>query len=543
MTDDLTQLSEGEFQDLLGELALEQEADRKENQLIYYQPVSETAAKMHESTATYVGIGGGNGSSKTESALVEIIALATGVFPESQRDVFRKKFRGPIMCRIIVESLINVLIPIILPKLMWWKWTGVGSQGSDKGHWGWVPKNCLKDGKWDKSWHAQNRLLTLLCRDPDDPSIVLGESVIQFNSHDQDATDFASGDFHVVMSDEPTKYAIWLENQARTMRVNGRMFMVMTWPDDPAIPVDWIFDELYEKGVPGPNKSPDHDWFVFDTRENEHLDQGSIAKQMENWSEDVRKVRIEGGTIRFSNRIHPLFTDKQDAWCFRCGRTVFLHDSKCRCGSEEVTPLCHVVTFDHSQIWPVIFCIDPHPRKPHMFAWVQVTPEDDLMMVAEGEIDGDPGDLKKMVDQIENEMGLNVQLRLMDPNMGRSPASAQRNITWQDEFDTAKLFCELADPSEVGRMRVNEYLKPDPHTYRPRLVFHPRCKNAIYQMKRYTWADFKKTLEKDQKQKPREKYDDYPAILRYVMNSDPDFSGLHMGAPVIRRLGTRQGAY
>src|SRR5690606_7905222 len=97
-------------------------------------------------------------------------------------------------------------------------------------------------------------------RDPDDPNHVLGESFIQFCSHDQDPADFASGDYEIVLHDEPTKYAIWIENKARTMRVDGRMMMAMTWPDDPAIPVDWIFDELYEPGSPGPLKSPEHEW-------------------------------------------------------------------------------------------------------------------------------------------------------------------------------------------------------------------------------------------------------------------------------------------
>jgi hypothetical protein len=61
--------------------------------------------------------------------LVEIIALATGVFPKDHREKFKPKFRGPVACRIIVESLTTVLEPVILPKLQWWKWTGVGEQG------------------------------------------------------------------------------------------------------------------------------------------------------------------------------------------------------------------------------------------------------------------------------------------------------------------------------------------------------------------------------------------------------------------------------
>ena len=76
-----------------------------------------------------------------------------------------------------------------------------------------------------------------------------------------------------ILHDEPTKLAIWTENQARTMRVNGRMMLAMTWPDDPSIPVDWIFDEIYEKAQPGAGKSPHHDWIELSTRANRNLDQ------------------------------------------------------------------------------------------------------------------------------------------------------------------------------------------------------------------------------------------------------------------------------
>ena len=38
----------------------------------------------------------------------------------------------------------------------------------------------------------------------------------------------------------------WRENEARVMRVDGRMMLAMTWPDDPSINVDWLYNEVYE---------------------------------------------------------------------------------------------------------------------------------------------------------------------------------------------------------------------------------------------------------------------------------------------------------
>ena len=178
-----------------------------------------------------------------------------------------------------------------------------------------------------------------------------------------------------------------------------------------------------------------------------------------------------------------------------------------------------------------------------MFCWAQIDPADDIWIVAEGQIDGDPLEVRECVDGIEEGLALLTAQRLMDPNMGASPASARRGVNWQDEFSEAGLMCDLADDHDVGRSRVNEYLKPDPDTLRPRLHIHERCSNCIAHMKRYSWDEFRHGAERDLKQKPRDKYDDYPSMLRYLMNYQPSFKILHQGHPIITRPGTRKGAY
>lgn len=522
-----------------------QQEDRRENNLLYYKPAHDACWKVHESNAKVMAVGGGNGSSKTETTIAHLMMLATGIIPNEPRirAAMLPKFKGSVKIRIVVESLTTVLHPIILPKLKWWVWTGLHPQGGDKGHWGWIPKTSLKGGSWEKSWSEKLRTLTVICRDPEDPDKVIGESSIQFMSHDQDPSDFASGDFDHVLHDEPPSYAIWTENQARTMRVNGTMYLAMTWPDDPSIPVDWIFDEVYEKGRDGPNKAPDVEWIELDTRNNPHLDQDAILAQMGKWSHEMRTVRIQGQPIRFSNRVHPLFTDLDTWWCFNCGRIILPIEEKCDCGSSNICEFNHVRDFQVAQNWPGIFVLDPHPRKPHMFLWALVDPSDDIWVVQDGELDDEPSELRAYIEEMEESLGINTQVRLIDPNMGRSPASAFRNITWKDEFDRAKLMCDLADDSDVGRGRFNEYLKPDPHTLRPRIHFHPRCQASIYQTKRYVWDDHRRKQEKDLKQKARQKYDDYPTMIKYLLNSEPTFNFLHHGAPVITRGGTRRGAY
>lgn len=480
-------------------------------------------------------------SSKTETVLVEMCIRATGIIPLSLRDVWpREKFRGPINCRVVVQGFTTTLENAILPKLQHWKWTGhrTWEEAPDKGHWGWIPKNRLINGEWDKSWRAKTRTLTVLCHHPDTGEY-LGQSTIQFFSHDQDPEEFASAQCHFVMLDEPPRLSIFRENQARVMASGGTLCLAMTWPDDPEIPVDWIHDEIYERGQPGPQKDPDIDWFELWTERNDSLDQASIARMAEKWSPEMRAVRLQGKPIRFKNRVHPLFTATERLWCFRCHDvTAPGENGSCvRCEGTDLELFTHASEFEADPRWPTVFLLDPHPRKPHMFSWVQIDTFDDWWQVAEGQVEGDPTDVRQYVDEVEGSLGLRVGLRLMDPNMGGSRWSgAHDGISWQDEFEQAGLRCDLADDSGVGRKRINTLLKPDDRTRRPRIQIHQqRCPVTIQQMQRYVWDDFRASLEKDQKQVPKTKNDDFPTLLKYLANADPTFRFLQVGPQVVRR--------
>jgi hypothetical protein len=123
-----------------------------------------------------------------------------------------------------------------------------------------------------------------------------------------------------------------------------------------------------------------------------------------------------------------------------------------------------------SQRWPTVFVLDPHPRKPHMGIWAQILPDDDIQIVEEMELDADPADLRDHIFAVERAYSMRIADRIMDPNMGLSPASSQRGVTWLDEFANVGLNFALADDSDVGRGRINEYLRPDKRTLRPRLL-------------------------------------------------------------------------
>ena len=523
---DPASLTDEELLEFTNRLVLLTETDRKQNALHYYKPANDTIAKIHTLTCGTIGIFGGNGSGKTEHALVEGIIRCTGQIPESLRDIYPKaKLKGPIHMRVVCESLTTVLDPIILPKLQYFAWSGLLPQGGEQGHWGWIPKHCLLQGDWKKSYDKRLRILTVIYRNPDTGKPE-GTSTIQFMSYDQDSSDFASGDLQYCLHDEPPTYEIWKENRARVMRggQGSTLLISMTWPDNPATPVDWLFDEVYDKGTPGPDKDDDIEIINIFTTSNPHLDQDSVTKRAGQMSQLEKNTRIYGLPIRFSNRIHPDFTDVVRHWCYGCGGMCMLtNGATCAsCGEDNISDFCHVEPLTPNPAYPMFCVLDPHPRKPHMLCWIQVTPNSDYEVIAEVLVPGGAEDVRDAVKAIEERLRPRVLYRLMDPNMGASPSGAVREVTWQMEFDTVGLHFDLADDSDVGRARLNTLLKADAYFRRPRFRISSECKTSIFQMKRYVWADHAKADRVDIKQTPLQKNDDFPTMFKYLLNRLPD---------------------
>ncbi len=505
--------------------------DRKQNALLYYRPVSDQAKRIHLSTARNIAVFGGNRSSKTESCLVDLVVQMTGMVPFGLRGVYPwEKVKCPGNYRIVVESLTTTLEQIILPKLQFWHWDGVDEPGGARGHWGWIPKRFLIGEDWTKSWSKGTSVLRLSCG-----------CICQFMSHSQDPSDFASGMFHAILHDELPKKAIWNENRARLMGTSGRLYLAMTPPDDAGIAVDWVYDELYEPGQPGPLKDPDVDAITLFTEHNPNLDQSEVQKRAAEMTESDREVRLHGRFLTLSNLIHPLFSTELQWWCFTCNtRLIAVADGKCpRCENTNIGQYRHIDEyFQYRENYPVVMVLDPHPRKKHCLAWIAVDPADDAIQVSELEIDAEPVGVKAAVDRLEEDLRLQVCRRIMDPNMGESPARAdKRNVTWRREFATAGLLCDLAkDSFATGKSRINEALQPDSKTRQPRMRMTPACPRTAFQFARYSWDEWARYTQdqRDPKERPKPKHDDFPAIWRYFMNGGFTFDGLRMGGQVIR---------
>lgn len=531
-----------DIRELARQLDITRETSRRENQLLYYEPVSKHAIDFHCSMAPQRVALGGNGSSKSETQLVDIVMEMTGQVPISLDDVYpTKKLRPPINARIVVQSLTSTWEQAIKPKLQWDRWTGLGD--GKTGHWGWIPKRFLKNGKWEDSWSAQYRTLTLV-----------NGSTLQVFSHDQETQDFASASVHRIGFDEGPKHAIYRENLLR-LREGGYVSIAMTPPDDEskAWTAAWVYDEVYQRGLPGPGKDPDIDAFTFHTEDNRFISQETIATLVKGLTPMQREVRLHGAFMHLGGRIYSTYTDRPQTWCFGCNQATIVlksdNDSTCgTCGGTSLADYCHFVEpFETAFSWPCIMALDPHPRKPHTIAWFVVSPSDELYQVAELEVDDEPCVVRDMVADREQSLGLSVVRRLIDPNMGNSPSGTtnKRGRSVRDEFDAVGLRCDLADDNrETARARLRALLKPDSRTKAPRFYIFTTCPKSNYMWNRYVWGEWATSASHDKNPKalPAELNSDYPGLAQYVANSNPTFAGLHYGNQRIMKKG-RRAAY
>ena len=530
---------------LAEQVAATQAALRKERALLFYRPVNKEAERYHLSVKKYQTLVGGNRSSKSETQLVELAIQMTGIVPYSLEGKYpREKIRPPIRARLTVESLTNTWAPVIRPKLQWNQWIGPGDPGGPKGHWGWIPRHMLLKGRWDESWSEKERTLTLT-----------NGSTCQIMSFDQDVGDFSGSSMHFLPHDEGPPHSIYRENRMRSLDVQGRLSIAFPPPDDTSASWDaaWIYDELYNPGLPGPNQDPDKDSFTLFTEANPYLLMEEIEKVSKDLTPQQREVRLFGRFMHLGGRVYTIYADRPQWWCFACNSIALNVDGKCStCQNKNGVVFQHMIDPDKEGDYvykcPIVYLLDPHPRKPHMMAWVAITPSDDWIVVKEMEVDGEPEIVRDKVFDFEKQFDLNIAKRIIDPNMGRSRAhnAGKRDITVAEEFSAVGIRCDdsVSDNFIVGKNRVTAMLRPDPRTREPRFKIFSSCRKSNYQMTRFSFDEWTRysSDEKDSKPVPRQMHDDFPKLFGYLANSNVTYAGLKMGAQVWKR-GKRVGAY
>jgi len=514
---------------------------RQENQLLFFEPVNdnEETKKIWSSHATQIFVTGGNRSSKTDTLLARLCAEMTGIIPIwAEKFGWKSLFQPPVHTRLILRSMTNTW-PLIRPKLQWNQWNGFDKT---KGHWGWIPKHLLINESWDDSWSAKERILCLK-----------NGSTLQLMSHENEVEDFSGGSFHIIQIDEGLVWAKYRENLLRILDTHGFLMIGMTPPDDEAAAWDaaWMYNEIYQKGLEGVEKDGTIDSFTLFTENNRILSKEVISEVIRGLTPNQREARLYGKFLHLSGRIYKTYTDRQQWWCFECNDYILTFDNKCStCNSNNICLVCHYIEpFEVPYNWPVVFVLDPHPRKPHAMAWYAINPSNDWFQIGELQLDADPTEVRLKVNDYEESHNFRIAKRLIDPNMGASPsAGGKRSVTVRDQFDAAGLRCDLADDNrDTARTYIKEMLAPDYKTRKPRLQVFNTCRVTNFQMKNYSWDEWTRYShdERNSKPIPKDLHSDFPTCLGYFANMRPTFYGLHSESHIINRItaGTERGIY
>lgn len=503
------------------------------------------AKRVHESMASEIAIVGGNRSSKTDTMMAELAIRMTGHVPVSLESVYpREKFATlPIRARVVCNSLTDTLEPVIKPKLRWDQWNGVGDPKDGRGHWGWIPQSCLKGGTWEKAYSEKYRTLSVSVDNfwtGSDGSTrsVRGTSTCQFLSYDQDITAFSGSSMHWVGHDELPQSDIYRENRLRTLDVRGQILTAFTPPDEigqARADVSLFYDEVYE---PGRLLKPGFETIVLHTEANRILDPVAIAELAAKLTDEQREVRLHGNFLHLSGVIYSLFTQGESVWCFRCQKKIVPVAGQClTCHGDDIETFSHVI--DAHAVpnnWPIVMVIDPHPRKADAIGWFAITPSDDIVMVAEGECSGTAADVWRYVQTQEDRLGLYTRKRLMDPNIAvETNDKMGRGWTIKRAYDEVGLRCELAnDEINTGIQNVQDLLKPDQRTRRPRFRTFRSNQKFIYGMSHWSWDEWSRGGDKEPKEKVRDKAKDFPDLVRYLANDKPSYRRYTLGAQIVR---------
>jgi hypothetical protein len=516
--------------------------DQRENQILYYRPAQKDAAKLHRSVAREFATQGGNKSSKTGTMLADAVMQMIGLpdyVPAWLRPTYPKeKLRGhPIRVRLVVTSLLSAWDANLKQKLQWFHWNGKlnedGWPGDPRfGHWGFVPRDCLIDGDWDKSWSEKHRILQLV-----HPMTKEKWSTLEVMSHSQDLEDFNQGAYHLIVEDEIPPEEIHRANKIRAMEMSGQILTGGTPSDDRtnAVIEAWFFDQILAPGLEGSNPG-EVEAVVFWTEHNRTLSAEDIAFVAKGLTPEQRRARLHGEAIHLSGLIIKGFTEKPKTWCFVCVGPTYVVNERCEsCGTTDLVTYAHVwddadVPWPGPARWPVLFYMDPHQSKPTACAWFKVDPQDNLWQIAEAEIQGDAATVKREVEGLEAEHGWMPLWRKGDPKITAQTNQFAREVDGQP-FNIARAFEEVGfdfEPANtnftVAIERIEQALRPNPLTRTPRFRVHRSCARTVYQLTHFTWVPPSRTGA--MKEQPSKLHSDFPAVVRY----------LHMDEPTWRQL-------
>jgi|SRR5579864_532687 len=314
-------------------------------------------------------------------------------------------------------------------------------------------------------------------------------SVIYLRTYDQGYEKAEGKDYDLVWCDEPPNRQIYTAIFRGLVATRGRLVIAATLLNE-----TWLYDEL---------RQPFVRVFEASMYDNPWLDAEGRANYDALLTEEEREIRISGKPSSLTGRIYPSFVD----------RAPFVISDEPRVWDVKT-----------ERPYPIVMGVDPHERKPMYVEWGWLTPENKIIWFDWALIPS--GRLSEMFEELSRREATHTSptsIVVMDPNRG--VARQMDGLSWQEEFEKHDYEVILGmDDLNIGHSKLREMLS----TTEPQMVWMERCRGyggPIYQMERYSWDNYAPRLafEKGQKEKPKQRYKDFPDIHRYVACANLDY--------------------
>lgn len=493
----LEHLTEDEVDELLGLL----DSINVEKTFLDFEPHAAQEIFM-TSDAQETLFFGANQIGKTEALLCVVLMFATGEYPAW----FPVERRMPIpnRGRLSGPDLKNWVMEIIEPKL---------ARLLDR-------KKYLLPGVMGWKYSPQTKSVDQLC--------FKNGSVIDLMSYQQEQISFESWTGNWAAFDEPPPRDMYIATVRGLAALNGKTFLSLTPLTQP-----WI-GQLVEqcKDI--------KDFYGKTYREGtSYIDIGDGRRYATKVrivhsvaSENLphlnhRQMHCGGltpeGLAFFKSTLKP---DEVGARLF--GEFVHLQGLIYKELQDDV----HIISDDAVPSIGSVYCVlDPADAKPHAVAWFRVDPMGTIFCIKTCYVQGNLDVLARNIKQIEQDMNLVTDVRLIDPQKGHTP-TAVSGATWQEELDQRGLYFETDVNNDIplGHQKVKAALsydttKPMDETNRPKLYFARQGASAmIFSLHNYIYQIGKqRNNNASMYEKPEERYKDLPDCLRYLIMFGAEF--------------------
>ena len=433
---------------------------------------------------------GGNQLGKTEAITVLALYWATGEYPTWWTG---EKLSTPNRGRIFGPNLKDWVAEILEPKLRRW-----------------LPTSYIQSWKTNPQTKGVDQI------------VFKNGSVIDIVTYSQDQAAAESWTGNWAIFDEPSPRETYVGTWRGLAALNGKARMSCTLLSEP-----WIQDILdscktskvfgsktYWEGVQEIDlgngiKHPTKTHSVFAIIDD------NLRKI--NWLGVMTGGMNEAGLAAFVARLKPDEIETR-----RYGRPRYLQGAI----YKEFDDNIHIMDDEKISTEGTLYCVvDPHDAKPHAVSWFRVDPMNNKFVVLSLAIDGNLNDLANQIKQVEECNGWSVTVRLLDPNKGRTPTAVSRR-TWQEELAERGLWFEtdINDDIAFGHQLVKNLLsydktKPLDDKNHPKLYFARRgAELMIFSLRKYTYdTNLNKEKHDPFKEKPKDKFKDFPDTLRYAV--------------------------